>query len=263
METMQSLKGINLKGGKVSEAFLTDEMIVTSSPINGRCLRPKSSEFQTWANMLSNNCQELQENAVQDAGSSAVSDLSIEASFRVSPMKKIHVVSSSVKKKRFPVTPHKSYSQLSRVCRLKFEESDSDEDEIAAIKKVISTKDQLTLSEIESYERKTRKYIKSLERRKEHEQDNMDTALNCDLVKFVEGEIGQMNLSPSSARVLRHKKGQSDKRLLGLAVAKKMDTIKFRKDINQQMKIAQEQVLFFLPGIIILTAMHITIGQET
>ena len=107
---------------------------------------------------------------------------------KLNGLKKIHVVSSSVKKKRFPVTPHKSYSQLSRVCRLKFEESDSDEDEIAAIKKVISTKDQLTLSEIESYERKTRKYIKSLERRKEHERRDLLIYVYFKRMKRIEEE---------------------------------------------------------------------------
>ena len=66
--------------------------------------------------------------------------------------------------------------------------------------------------------------------------------MNSDVMKFIESEIGQVNLTPCSCRMLKMKQKEQDKRLVSLTLAKRKTAAEIKKELMKQHATAQKQV---------------------
>jgi len=170
----------------------------------------------------------------------------------LTPGNKIKILSDSSRKIHRPKTPMKpiSYSRLSHNYRQRFEDEESEEEEesINTIKQKLKSKENLTMSEVERYEKILIKHIENKQKKKAED-------LSCPasyvpppttdsvLMQFLENQLGQLNLSPSSHRTLRMENEEQEKRLISLAITKRKSAAEIKQKIEKQQAVAKEQVL--------------------
>lgn len=167
----------------------------------------------------------------------------------LTPGNKIKILSNSSRKIHRPKTPMKplSYSKLSQNYRQRFEGVESEEEEsVDAIKQKMKSKENLTMSEVERFEKILIKHIENKQRKKSEalsrSASNIPTADSV-LMQFLENQLGQLNLSPSSRRSLRMENEEQEKRLISLAITKRKSAAEIKQKIEKQQALAKEQVL--------------------
>lgn len=247
-------------------AFFEDmPMIVTSSPIEGRrgensspltFRNRKPEENRTWSELLCkyNKKQWVKSQAEQATSFTTASDVTsssyqpiAEHKMKVllTPGKRMQVISSSAKKIQFrQPTPKKLnlYSKLNQQYWQKFESVEDKEDEsIQTIKKKLKNTEELSAEDILRYENILRNFIKNRETKKE-ESSKAACIENSDLMKLIEKQLGQCNLSPRTVRMLAKESQDQEKRLIGLAVVKRKSTAETKKRINGQLVETKQQV---------------------
>jgi|688.fasta_scaffold171391_5 hypothetical protein len=248
-------------------AFFDDMpmMIVTSSPIEGKqCENPSPLAFRhspfednpTWSELL----RKFQTNSVRDEKKKhitvedSVTTDKTSSSYEpiaehkmkilVNPGKKIQVLSSSARKTHFRnPTPKKPtpYSVLSQQYYQKSKNQDNESEEsIQTIRKKIHNTEDLSIRDIERYEKIVRNVINQNKMKKEvHDKTLVE---DSDLIRFVEDQIGLCNISPKTVRMLEKQSLDQEKRLITLSVAKRKSAAEIQKKINCQVIETKQQV---------------------
>ena len=250
---------------KCESAFFDDMpmMIVTSSPIEGKqCENPSLLAFRhspseddpTWSELL----RKFQTNSVRDEKKKyitvedSVTTDKTSSSYEpiaehkmkilVNPGKKIQVLSSSARKIHFRnPTPKKAtpYSVLSQQYHQKIEDNESEES-IQTIRKKIHNTEDMSIRDIERYEKIVRNVINQNKMKKEVYDRTL--VEDSDLIRFVEDQIGLCNISPRTVRMLEKQSLDQEKRLITLSVAKRKSAAEIQKNINCQVIETKQQV---------------------
>jgi hypothetical protein len=162
----------------------------------------------------------------------------------VTPGKKIQVLSSSARKTHFRnQTPKKptSYSVLSQQYRQKCADEDNESEEsIQTIRNRIQNSEDLSVRDIERYERIVRKVVNQNQMKKE--AYSRTPVEDSDLMRYVEDQIGLCNLSPKALRMLEKQSQHQEKRLIGLSIAKRKSAAEIQNKINSQLMETKQQV---------------------
>ena len=173
----------------------------------------------------------------------------------LTPGNKIKILSNSSRKIHRPTTPMKpsSYSKLSQNYHQRFEMEESDgseeeEESVHTIKQRLKTKENLTMQEVERYEKILTKHISQKKKK-----TVLETKLPTDippstdsasvLMQFLEQQLGRLDLSPSSLRTLRIQNEEQEKRLISLSITKRKSAAEIKQRIEKQQATANQQVL--------------------
>ena len=250
--------GTNLKTGPSS--FIMEEMpIITSSPIEGKLI--ESSAFDqnlenlpTWTTLL-RDYQRTPDRRKHDKNhtptkraiyrsyttscseaSSSLFEPIAEHMMRVAliPNHKIQVVSSSARR----IHSHQNTPKKSSKVKQKNGET------VESIKEKMRSNKVLTIDEINSYETILKRHIDQYQTSKK--DDDLTDLADCGLWNLIEEEIGELNLSPTSSRVLKMKKREQEKRLISLAITKRKSSSDIKRQIVKQQTAAQEQVFIII-----------------
>ena len=263
--------------GKSHEGFL-----FTSSPIEGKrgdnaaAFRDNGSlnvGNSTWSALLGEykappkepatriESNRIEENLLKCSLTSEASSCLTSSSYQpiaehkmkilLTPGNKIKILSNSSRKIHRPKTPMKplSYSRLSHTYRQRFEDEESEEEEesINTIKQKLKSKENLTMSEVERYEKILIKHIENKQKKKAEDlscpASYVPPTADSVLMQFLENQLGQLNLSPSSQRTLRMENEEQEKRLISLAITKRKSAAEIKQKIEKQQVVAKEQVL--------------------
>lgn len=246
-------------------AFFKDMPIVTSSPIEGKRGENSSpvifrhrqpEENRTWSELLfkynKNRWEKDQEELA--ASSTTASDVTsssyqpiAEHKMKVllTPGKKIQVLSSTARKIaiRQP-TPKKPnlYSKLNHQYWQKFEgEEDKVDESFQTIKNKLKNTKKLSAEDILYYEKILKQFIEQSEAKKE-KSSKAAFVEDSDLMKLIEKQLGRCNLSPRTVRMLEKESQDQEKRLIGLAVAKRKSVADIKKKISGQLMETKQQV---------------------
>ncbi|XP_057381705.1 uncharacterized protein LOC130704248 [Daphnia carinata] len=264
----------NLKHGlgNCESAFFDDLplMIVTSSPIEGNRADKKSSkpaknqpceDNHTWSKLFAtyqttsvkdkqmdkNGYISLEESTTTENMSSSSYQTIAEQKTKIllTPGKRFQVVSSSSRKihLRNP-TPKKSslYLAASHQCGHNSESEEEDQEEsLQTIKNRLKNVDSLSVKDIERYERILQKFVDTNNMSKDVGVKTFSLE-DSDLMHFIEKNIGQCNLSPRTVRMLGRQSQEQEKRLIGLAVAKRKSANEIQKRINRQFLETKQQI---------------------
>lgn len=264
------IKTRELKRGldKCESAFFDDMpmMIVTSSPIEGKqCENPSPLPFRyspygdnpTWSELLckfqtvrdrkngkKQHISVVESTTDTETSSSYQPIAEHKMKILVTPGKKIQVLSSSARKTHFRnQTPKKptSYSVLSQQYRQKCADEDNESEEsIQTIRNRIQNSEDLSVRDIERYERIVRKVVNQNQMKKE--AYSRTPVEDSDLMRYVEDQIGLCNLSPKALRMLEKQSQHQEKRLIGLSIAKRKSAAEIQKKINSQLMETKQQV---------------------
>ncbi|KAK4022358.1 hypothetical protein OUZ56_007829 [Daphnia magna] len=223
--------------GNSESAFFDDLplMIVTSSPIE------RNRDKQ-----MDKNCHlSLEESTTTENTSSSSYQTIAEQKTKIllTPGKRFQVVSSSSRKIHLRnQTPKKSSSAAShQYCHNWESEEEEEEESIQTIKNRLKNVENLSAKDIERYERILLKLVESNNMRKDVEVNNFSVE-NSNLMHFIKKNIGQCNLSPRTIRMLGKHSQEQEKRLIGLAVAKRKSATEIQKRINRQFLETKQQI---------------------
>lgn len=257
--------------------------IVTSSPIerkrfdNEAATEPSTKDEYntTWSALLGNyraaaarpkNNKQLksQEETHEETSSSYEPLAQTTVKVLLTPGRNMHVLSSSTRKFSRQATPGRpcSYSKLSKAyserCKGLDSEEEEDEESIQTIKAQLKAKDAaLTLEQINRYERIVQRHVARRMASENHQgatataasagtcQDDNRLPADSELLRFVEDQVGKLNLTPSSKRVLKIHEQQQEKRLIGLSIAKRKSAVEIKKKIHHQQVAAKQQVCVY------------------
>lgn len=242
--------------------FKNDELPVTSSPIEGKFIDNPSfnkqfvAEIPTWAALLENYHHrkksqkvkiqpKLETNSHQAStvcsNGSNLSQMQPIAEHRmkvlVTPNRKIKVIASNGVNVRTERSPRKSYSKLNQAYRLRFEEPECEDESIDTIRKMLKSKEQLTLKDVERYE----KIVHSCIDHRTNAKTPPDS-IQSNAMQFIEKGIENLSLTPNSARILQTKWLQQEKRLVTLAISKRKSSAEIKQKIAHQKEIAKRQI---------------------
>ncbi|KAI9555352.1 hypothetical protein GHT06_017867 [Daphnia sinensis] len=245
-------------------------MIVTSSPIEGNrgdkkrskpVRNPPCEDNHTWSKLFatyqttSRKDQQMDKDCHLSLEESTISENTSSSSYQtiaeqktkilLTPGKRFQVVSSSSRKihLRNP-TPKKpslymaANHQYSHNCE---SEEDDEEESIQTIKSRLKNVDSLSARDIERYERILQKLVDTNNMRKNVGVKNSSVE-DSDIMHFIEKNIGQCNLSPRTVRMLGKQSQEQEKRLIGLAVAKRKSANEIQKRINKQFLETKQQI---------------------
>lgn len=240
--------------------------IVTSSPIERHkrggdnagtspepLTRPNNN---TWSALLRDYRQpdgsQVARNEADGSSSSSFQPIA-ESKVRVllTPGRKVRILSNSTRKLSRQATPGRpsSYSRLTKTYRERFtndKEDESDDDEsILTIKKRLKSAEDLTLDQVNRYEKMVQRHIRrsQVPPAVAETVPTADAGATSELMRFVEHQLGQLDLSPSSARLLREHEKQQEKRLISLTIAKRRSAVEIKRKIQHQQAAAREQVI--------------------
>lgn len=244
-------------------------MIVTSSPIEGnrgdktspKTVRyPPCEDYKTWSKLFStyqtHSVKDKQKDHISTEEStstenSTTSSLSYQriaeqkTKILLTPGKRFQVISSSSRKihLRNPTpkktTLHSAPSQQYH-CTSESEEEDAKES-LQTIKSRLKDVKSLSVRDIDRYERILQKLVDQNKRRKEAAV-RKSSVQDSDLMRLIETEIGECNLSPRTIHVLEKQSREQEKRLICLAVAKRKSATDIQKRINGQLVETKRQV---------------------
>lgn len=213
------------------------------STTKSECNRPQESILNSSLTSDSRSC------LTSSASSSYQPIAEHKMKILLTPGNKLKIHSNSSRKIYRPKTPIKSlsYSKLSHNYRQRFEDEESEEEEsVNTIKQKLKSKENLTMSEIERYEKILIKHIENKQKKKVealyHPASNIPPTADSVLMQFLENQLGQLNLSPSSQRTLRMENEEQEKRLISLAITKRKSAAEIKNKIEKQQAVAKEQV---------------------
>jgi len=158
-------------------------------------------------------------------------------------------------RKATPGRPSSSYSRLSKAYRERFDEPapNVEKENIQAIKaRLKSGRESLTLDEINRYERIVLDYVDRQRQQAVPEPSLQppkagvsfpDTMVDSELMRFVENQLGRLDLTPGSVRQLRMQEQEQEKRLISLSIAKRRSAVDIKKKIEHQQVTAKQQVI--------------------
>ncbi len=251
--------------------------IVTSSPIEkiSRRLYDNEGGFSpdqrdnsaTWSALL-HNYQTEENRKPPESPPSISSDTYASSSLEpiaeshvrvlLTPNHKVRILSNSTRKlprKATPGRPSSSYSLLSKAYRERFDEPapNVEKENIQAIKaRLKSGRESLTLDEINRYERIVLDYVDHQRQQAVPEPSLQpptagvsvpDTMVDSELMRFVENQLGRLDLTPGSVRQLRMQEQEQEKRLISLSIAKRRSAVDIKKKIEHQQVTAKQQVI--------------------
>lgn len=173
----------------------------------------------------------------------------------LTPNHKVRILSNSTRKlprKATPGRPSSSYSRLSKAYRERFDEpaQNVEKENIQAIKaRLKSGRESLTLDEINRYERIVLDYV---DRQQVAPEPSLqppkagvsvpDSMVDSELMRFVENQLGRLDLTPGSVRQLRMQEQEQEKRLISLSIAKRRSAVEIKKKMEHQQVTAKQQV---------------------
>lgn len=251
----------------------TDEIPITSSPIEGKPIKnvlfnnPITPGLPNWASLLSGYQQSpknlskkrtplkyprhtASETCSENHSYSSSSFKPIaeqRTRVLVTPNRKIQILSRNGEKTGVDGAQMKSFSRLNQVYQLRFDDSEDSEENIEDVKEKLKSKQISSLEDIERCENVVRKHMEEQLALKQKTEEN--EIMNSHMMKFIESEIGQLNLSPRSCRMLKMKQKEQDKRLVSLTLARRKTAAEIKKELMKQQASAQKQVIEIISGL--------------
>ena len=244
-------------------SFIMEEMpIVTSSPIEGRLIETSgfnqnlTENLPTWSALLKDykgsprrksqttvlpHRRVLASQTLSSDNTSTSFETIAEHKMRilVTPNRKMKIVSSS-SRKNVQNSPKQSYTRLNKEYQL-HKDNEQYLKEVKNIKEKLQLNKINTLEDVSMYEKILKDYI-SKKKSLVHEEVVPNEIANTALMNFVENELGNLQLSPSSSHILKLHQEEQEKRLIKLAIAKRRCSAEIRGRIKQQQLVAQQQV---------------------